>query len=396
MSRRADPDAPLSIAHAKAAAIEVLRHNCHGPHQGLPRTAGWGYPEPYTRDLMIALPGFLLTGDATCQAQMRLTLDALARNQSPLGHIPSLAHDPADRGASDTTPLFLLGLGIFRDHVREPGFLHEAAEKALSWMSHQSPDDLVMVAQLPTSDWRDEQWVLGYGLYVNAICYAYLRQYGKHDEAKLLRELMNRLEIPGPTKDPHVHEGLAVPRKPYYALCSYKIYHDERFDLLGNSLAILCGVASRARSNRMIDWIEAECAALRARGELAVELPPCLFPYVQPGDPDWRLRYAQLNRPGEYHNGGVWPFVCGFYVAACVAAGQHDVAQARLEALTRLVKPYHENEADWGFNEQSKAQTGDPIGRDWQTWSAAMYLYAARCVETQSTPWFDGIRAHER
>ena len=28
-----------------------------GPIEGLPRTAGWGYPEPYTRDLMISALG---------------------------------------------------------------------------------------------------------------------------------------------------------------------------------------------------------------------------------------------------------------------------------------------------------------------------------------------------
>lgn len=390
-----DPGGSQTIADAKAAAVEILRHNASGPYHGLPRTAGWGYPEPYTRDLMIALPGFLLTGDDTCQRKMRMTLDYLARNQSSRGHIPSLAHDPDNRGASDTTPLFLLGLGIFRKHVNEPDFLDEAAQQAITWMGYQSPDDLVMVSQLPTSDWRDEHWVMGFGLYVNAISYAYLRQYGKHDEANLLHKLMNRLEITGPTKSPHVHEGLVVPHKPYYAMCSYKTYHDERFDLLGNSLAILAGIASPTRSRRLISWVEAECDALRAKGDLAVALPPCLFPYMQPGDPDWRPRYAQFNRPGEYHNGGVWPFICGFYVAACVAAGRHKLAQARLEALARLVKPWHEDAADWGFNEQIKAQTGKPIGRDWQTWSAAMFLYAAKCVETQSTPWFDDIRAHK-
>ena len=33
---------------------------------------------------------------------------------------------------------------------------------------------MVMVSQLPTSDWRDEQWVMGFGLYVNTLVYAYL------------------------------------------------------------------------------------------------------------------------------------------------------------------------------------------------------------------------------
>ena len=102
---------------------------------------------------------------------------------------------------------------------------------------------------------------------------------------------------------------------------------------------------------------------------------------------------SDINRPGEYHNGGVWPFVCGFYVAACVAAGRMELARRKLLALTELVKPWHENEAEWGFNEWIKAQTGQPSGRDWQTWSAAMYLYAAECVQQQTTPFFDEIRA---
>jgi hypothetical protein len=328
---------------------------------------------------MIALPGFLLTADDTCERKMRDTLECLAAHQSARGHIPSLAHDATTGGASDTTPLFLLGLSIFREHASEPGFLDEAAHKALTWMSYQAADDGPLVAQLPTSDWRDEHWVLGHGLYVNAIRYAYLRRFARHDLADAARDAMN---------DP----SHAVPGSPHYALCHYKIYRDDRFDLLGNSLAMLTGIASMDRSRRLIAWIETECEALRKRGELVGDLPPCLFPYMAPGDTDWRPRYARLNPPGEYHNGGVWPFVCGFYVAACVAAGEIELARARLEALARLVEPWHENQAEWGFNEQIKAQTGKPIGRDWQTWSAAMFLYAAHSVETQSTPWFDEAR----
>jgi hypothetical protein len=259
-------------------------------------------------------------------------------------------------------------------------------------MHYQSPDDMVMVSQLPTSDWRDEQWVVGYGLYVNALVYAYLLLYGEHESAGQLRSLMNRLEVRGDKREPHVHEGLAVPSKPYYALYSYKIFNSERFDLLGNSLAILTGIASPNRARNLVAWVEAECQAMRRHGDLAVDLPPCLFPYILPHHPDWRPRYEQFNQPGEYHNGGVWPFVCGFYVAACVAAGRMGLARRKLLALTGLVKPWHENEAEWGFNEWIKAQTGHPSGRDWQTWSAAMYLYAAACVQQQRTPFFDEIR----
>jgi len=83
--------------------------------------------------------------------------------------------------ASDTTPLFLMMLGMYRRAVGEPDFLADAADKALAWMDHQSPSDRVMVAQLPTTDWRDEQWILGFGLYVNTIVYAYLRLMGRQE-----------------------------------------------------------------------------------------------------------------------------------------------------------------------------------------------------------------------
>jgi hypothetical protein len=381
------------IEQAKEAALQILLHNAHGQFQGLPRTAGWGYPEPYTRDLMISALGFLATGNEELADALRRTLEALAKNQTPRGLIPSLAHDPDDRGASDTTPLFLFGLALYRKAVKLPEFLSEAAESALKWMQYQSPDDRIMVSQLPTSDWRDEQWVFGYGLYVNTLVYAYLMLYGEHESAEQLRGLMNRLEVCGEAKNPHQHEGLVVPSKPYYALYSYKILNSDRFDLLGNSLAILTGIAAPERALDLVAWVEAECEAMRVRGDLAVDLPPCLFPYIQPHHADWHPRYEIYNRPGDYHNGGVWPFICGFYVAACVAAGQMELAERKLLALTELVKPWHEDEAEWGFNEWIHAQNGKPSGRDWQTWSAAMYLYAAACVEKRSTPYFDQMRA---
>ncbi len=161
------------IEETQRAALDVLLHNARGPYDNLPRAAGWGYPEPYTRDLMIAALGILTTGDAVLIESLRRVLKALANSQSQRGLIPGLAHHPEDRGSSDTTPLFLIGLALFRWVTGEAGFLNPAAQKALHWMEFQSPEDRELVAQQPTSDWRDEQWVLGYGLYVNVLVYIY-------------------------------------------------------------------------------------------------------------------------------------------------------------------------------------------------------------------------------
>jgi hypothetical protein len=387
MAREAD-----AIAEAKDAALRVLLHNMHGPYRGLPRAAAWGYPEPYTRDLLISGLGILVSGNRQLVSSLRRVLEVLSRNQSPRGHIPSLAHDPEDRGASDTTPLFLAMLGIYRRAAGQEDFLADAAERALNWMDHQSPTDRVMVAQLPTTDWRDEQWVLGFGLYVNTIVYAYLRLLGRDERASRLAGLMHRFTITGGTMHRHVHEGLTVRSKPYYAMWSWKIFSSERFDLLGNSLAILTGLAPPSRADAIVSWVESECAAMRERGDLAGRLPPNFFPYVEPRDPEWSARYERHNPPGMYHNGGIWPFICGFYVAALVAAGRLRLARQKLEALTALVRRARNGELAFGFNEYLRAQDGVPHGHDWQSWSAAMYLYAAACVEQQRTPFFDDVR----
>ena len=261
-------------------------------------------------------------------------------------------------------------------------------------MRYQSPGDEVIVGQLPTSDWRDEQWVIGFGLYVNIVVYSYLRFFGLEERAGKLRTLLRHFVVSGDTEHRHIHDGLVVPHKPYYALWAYKIFSSERFDLLGNSLAILSGAASHTRAKEMIHWIEDECDALRAHGELAVQLPPNFFPYIRPHDPDWHPRYQEHNRPGEYHNGGIWPFICGFYVVAALAAGYPMLAERKLQALTELVRPACNPELAFGFNEWLRAQDGTPRGNDWQTWSAALYLYAATCVEQGRVLYFEHSHAN--
>jgi hypothetical protein len=194
----------------------------------------------------------------------------------------------------------------------------------------------------------------------------------------------------------HVHEGLAVPHKPYYALWSYKVHSSERFDLLGNSLAILSGIAPPSRAEEMIAWVEEECLSMRKKGELALDLPPNFFPFIKPRDPDWHPRYRKFNMPGNYHNGGIWPFISGFYVAALVAAKKYSLAEEKLQALTEVVRRSNSRlnkNLKFGFNEWLKAQNGRPMGQNWQTWSAALYLYAAKCVEERRTPFFDEIRS---
>ncbi len=143
----------------------------------------------------------------------------------------------------------------------------------------------------------------------------------------------------------------------------------EWFDTLGNLLAILAGVADRTQTGIILDLI--------ARHRL--DRWPCvsLAPPVRPGDPDWRDYYGMLNVPDHYHNGGVWPFIGGFYVAALVKAERFEEAGRALAALADL------NERG-EFNEWHHGQTGEPMGVRDQAWSAGMFLFAAECVRSRS------------
>ncbi len=385
---------PPVVEEAKRAALEVLLYNARDGRGGLPRTAAWGYPEPYTRDLLIAALGTLVSGNQELVESLRRVLQTLADNQSPLGHMPSLVDAPEDRGASDTTPLFLIALALFQEFTGERTFLESAGDKAHLWMCYQSPEDSVIVTQEPTSDWRDEHWVEGIGLFVNSLWFTALKLRGDSARVATMRRHLHRLDVRR-LDQPFVHERFVSSDAPYYALWSYKLASSERFDLLGNSLAILSGMVSAERARSIVAWVERECGALRARGELGVASPPVLFPYIRPEDPDWRARYARYNPPGCYHNGGIWPFVGGFWVAALVAAGQHDLARAQLLELTERVRPTRVVNRAWGFNEWLNAQDGAPRGQDWQSWSAAMFLYAAECVAREATPFFDALRRDE-
>ncbi|MCF7889715.1 amylo-alpha-1,6-glucosidase [Candidatus Bipolaricaulota bacterium] len=368
-------DQESCIKEARSAALDVLRNNFPGPEDDHPRTAAWGYPEPYTRDLMISSLGVLASGDKKLISSISTDLEVLAENQSDHGLVPGLIDDPEDLGATDTTPLFLLGLEVFRRASGKRNYLEDASRAANTWMKYQSPFNNGIIAQLPTTDWRDEHWVFGYGLYVNSLVYLCLKLRGEKSQAAEVKDFVNK--------------RLILEDKPHYALYTYKIYTGRRFDLLGNSLAIIGGIPNEERGRDIVRWVKGRCRRLRVGGNLKGDLPPVLLPYIEPGDEDWRARYKDYNKPGEYHNGGIWPFAVGFYVVALIKLGLLEEANRTLNSLAALVVGSEDPDLSFGFNEWYKAQTGEPEGHDWQTWSAATFIYAEECLKNERVLFLD-------
>ena len=133
-------------------------------------------------------------------------------------------------------------------------------------------------------------------------------------------------------------------------------------------MAILSGIANQQQSQMILDFI--------ARHSLDTWPLRSLTPPVRKGDPDWRDYYGMLNLPHHYHNGGVWPFIGGFYVAALVISGRYDEAAAALRSLAALNQ-------NGEFNEWHHGETCVAMGVRDQAWSAGMFLFAFECVRTR-------------
>jgi len=155
-----------------------------------------------------------------------------------------------------------------------------------------------------------------------------------------------------------------------------------RFDAFANVLASLFGVADDAQRRAVDTYIDGEL--------LADELPllPAFHPVIKPVDEDWEhlqvmFSYNFKNKPYEYHNGGLWPMLTGFYVADL--ARRHHTRQARrcLQAIHRANAMAMDGEA-WGFAEYIHGLKHKPEGTRHQGWSAAAAIIGHHALDRQA------------
>jgi hypothetical protein len=142
-----------------------------------------------------------------------------------------------------------------------------------------------------------------------------------------------------------------------------------RFDAFANVLVSLFDVADADQRERVDNFI--------ARELVADELPllPAFHPVIKPVDEDWEhlqvmFSYTFKNKPYEFHNGGLWPMVTGFYVADLAQRQRHEAADRYLEAVHRA-NAMPVDEQPWGFAEFINGQTFAPGGTRRQGWNAA-------------------------
>ncbi len=383
IARCADESLRLLAANSTPRGILAARRSRAAEERAYTRIFG--------RDAGVCVLAMAGSGDPVLEAAAVASLDSLAEQQAPNGQIPKYV-DPDGRdadfwylGCIDATLWWLLAA----DHVARRGGAaprarwQPATERALAWLLAQEHQRFFLLQQNEASDWADIMPRSGFVLYTNALWYLVKRRYAL-PQAEQTRHHVNHLFHPYGDDLPeyrrarllrhYVRRGRQDPGL-YLSFVNLSFFGDEG-DVFGNLLAILCGLAGDARGHEIVKTLAAAGVAEPYPVRVVTR------PITEEHDL-WRAymgRHRQ-NRPHQYHNGGIWPFVGGFWVMALAALGRDDLAR---DGLARLALANSLD--DWRFTEWFHGRTLAPMGMAGQSWNAAAFLLARRAVEQGELP----------
>jgi GH15 family glucan-1,4-alpha-glucosidase len=412
---------------ARDRAMGIL-HRCLTPHGFRASGLATGYPQIWARDSMIVFLGAAASGDPDLVAAGRASLETMGRHQSSRGLIqlnvnPDTGYVSTENaGAVDGNLWYVLGHYLHFKLTGDCDFLLRhwpTIERAMYWLEYQDMNECGLVEVPEAGDWMDLLAVRYNVLYDNVLYYAATLVYevlaqqlppektchqpevgaaGIHERLNLLMwidrcwvaehfaEHLEKLKSIRLEWFMLYHNVGTISSRPFYLpWVAFREYGDW-CDSLGNCLAILTGVADRHRAEHILRYMH--------QVGMAEPYPTkAIHPPIYPGEPNWREYYRSrtLNLPHQYHNGGIWPLIGGFHVAALVRHGWKAEAE---RLLVSLAKANHQGVYQpWEFTEWLHGESGHPMGYAQQAWSAAMFVYAEHALRSGRLPLFDDVLA---
>ena len=395
LKRTLDGEALIEACHARSIALLRRNLTSDGILAASPgrRAEGRGYTAIFGRDAAICALGMALSGDPLLEEAAAVALETLGRHQAPNGQIPKFVSAGAREadfwylGCIDSTLWWLLALDFLAGRRRPAGRARRSGRVALAlqWLLAQEHQRFFLLQQNEASDWADIMPRSGLVLYTNALWYAVKRRYGL-ERAEQTRASCNSLFHPfsaglAPYRRARLLNDYVLRRARnrdlYLSFVNFSFFGEEG-DVFGNVLAVLCGLADARASRRTLDALERERVS-RIYPVRAVTHP------IRRRSALWRPYMARhrQNEIWQYHNGGIWPMVGGFWVAALAATGRRRQARLELEKLARACAV-----RNWAFTEWLHGTRGTPRGMPGQSWNAAAFLMAERALAEQRNVLF--------
>lgn len=380
------PDKDISLPEALAQARALLSRNlvAEGILAASPteRAEKRHYTRIFGRDAAICALGMAVSGDPRLVDGARCGLRTLADHQADNGQIPKYV-DPAQSladfwyvGCIDSTLWWLIALHWLDQYTQGERLakdLEVSIQKALTWLHCQEHPQLCLLQQNEASDWADIMPRSGYVLYTNALWY-YVKCLYDLPRAEDTKYHFNHLFYPFSREVPdyrrlrllqHYVRQRGQYSDLYLSFVNFSFWGSEG-DVFGNLLAVLFGLADEGPA----------CRILRALRNAHVSQPYPVRAVVTPIEQSaalWRpyMGRHRQNLAFQYHNGGVWPFIGGFWV---LALARYEDSRSAAQALREVARVNSLN--GWEFNEWFHGRSGVAGGMTGQSWNAAMLLLA--------------------
>ncbi len=400
--RAIDPQA--LIDECRVRSIELLKRNMTPggilAATPTPQAGKRGYTAIFGRDAAVCAIGMALSGDAGLERAAAAGLHTLAEHQAPNGQIAKfvdLQKREADfwyLGCIDSTLWWLIALAFLDRRAQTNVLKRRYARRirlAVQWLQAQEHQRFCLLQQNEASDWADIMPRSGFVLYTNALWYAVKRLYGI-ERAAQTRGNFNGLFHPFSAGIAEYRRARllndyvlrrAKDRDLYLSFVNFSFFGEEG-DVFGNVLAVLAGLADATAVRRTLDALT-KAGVNDPFPVRAVTRP------IKRNHALWRPYMARhrQNFVWQYHNGGIWPMVGGFWIAALAGAGRAAQARAELVKLARVCAL-----GNWAFTEWLHGKTLAPRGMPGQSWNAAAFLMAQHAVSADAAlfaaPAWDG------
>jgi glycogen debranching enzyme len=359
-----------TIEKCYALSKDVIK-KCTSAH-GLFASGGKeGYDAIWARDSMITFLGASLVGNDDFKKTFRKSIETLSSHQSKNGQIPnavdtySKRRPHVDYASIDSSLWYLIGHDIFRKRYKDTSLLkkyNKNIKNALRWLSCQDTGEKGMLTQLPTSDWQDAfPHKYGYSLSTQALYFKVLNINNLIKGSKRLKYALNS------------NPETSLWNKNYYIAYRWKNHNKYKevgnwFDTFGNLLAIIYGLADNSMAKLILDYIKSK----KIHSPYPVR---SIYPPIKRGSSYWQDYFMDCDArdPFRYLNGGIWPFIGGFYVLSLVKTKQYKLAKKMLISLAN-------SNIKGKFPEWIHPKTKECFG-SLQAWDAGMYILAYECVK---------------
>lgn len=354
------------------------------------------YKRVWARDGVICGLAALASGDEELIETFHRTLETLASNQHHNGTIPSNVMTNGDvvevsygglAGRVDAVTWFIIGICQYASYKNDASFVkkHEGnIQKCLQLLEAWEFNNKGLLYVPLSGNWADEYITDGYVLYDQLLRIWALKSYNHFVNDKSIANKIEKITVQIEINFTPNSVGEKYHERAYNEIdikdfmpCSFSpAGYKTQFDAFANSLALYLNIGSEEFQKAILQY------SIALKSERPLRLLPAFWPPIEETDIDWNLlknncKYEFRNYPNEFHNGGSWSMVNGFYGLALLSKENKQQASEVLEAINaaNAVENY-------SFYENFNSETKEPNGVPFCAWSAAAAVMLHQSINT--------------